>query len=380
MIGTQNVHALEYIYPVACVTRDSNEYVYFIHQISLSQLQLLQLNLQTNVVCPALATGITPAGIRMLPDNSGYSFIDQGSIFIKYFTKRSPLKIDIDQPLYHMEMIEWIDADTCYFSACYEGQYSIYQLSRLGKLDALVHSDYADCLYPQKIGSHLYYIERSFGKKNYSIKCIKYPLHAINEHACDGDSALLVHESYDQPIAFLSMISPTRGFYVSYPDSIESQAACLSCAYHQLIYDSTQATWISQKIFEFSIPLDFILPDSQDRLHESLLPVLPRTTPRGIYYCSCSDDQPKKTGLRNFGASWYSAERVKIYFYDFYSQKTTLVQSDTERDLLAPLITSINVFYGHSMAQNSKIKKCLPGMWAHEDGQMYYKAPQFLIS
>lgn len=372
--------AREYVYPVAWVERYDHHYVYLLHQISLKQLQLLELNTESKAISQALPLSATPAGIKILPDKSGYSYIDQGQIYIKLFSKRSAQKVDIHQPLYHIEIIEWFDAMHCYFSAKYHEQFNLYQLSRSGSLQILVHVPDADCLYPQKIDSTLYYIERSFGKKKYIINSTHYA-----DQSFDGSSADVSRKTIldvdNQPIAFLRMVSHAQGFYVSYPDTIHSsdrELSCLPCAYHQLTYDSLRSEWIAEKLFEFSIPLDFILPDSKERLHESLLPLLPRHTLSGIYFCDCAS--AKKSGYRNLGGSWYDPEFVKIYYYDPVSKISCLKTDDNDHDLLSPLIIGKNVFYGYSIAGNSKHQPLLPGMWRNEYGQVCYEMPKVVIS
>lgn len=373
------MHTKEYLYPVAHALHNDANLVFLIHQISLNRLQLLQLDVQSGVIAPVLPSAITPAGIKILPDLSGYSFIDQGSIYIKLFSKRSPIHLDISLPLYQIDMIEWIDPTCCYFAACYQDKSNIYQLSITGDLQLLVQSSIADSLYPQKIDDSLYYIERSFDKKKYCIKVVHYsPTHL--DRSCSNNSTMSLLNTGDQPIAFLYMQSSTIGYYVSYPASLEGQAACLPCAYHQLSYDNKQATWNTEKLFDFSVPLDFLLPENKDRLYESFLPLLPTHTEQGIYFCDCTPDKAKKTGLRNLGGSWYEADFVKIYFYDFLSKKTTLMVDDNNQDLLAPFATGKTLLYGHSLTGTSKNKPLLPGMWHNERGQTCYEPAKVVIS
>lgn len=383
LLSIRIVCAREYLYPVASVKRESGQYkIYLMHQISSKRAELLEWDPESKVVTQALTTFTAPCGIKILPDNSGYSFIDQGQLYLKLFFKRSAQKIDISEPLYNIEVVEWIDQNLCYFSAKSHEQIKIYLLSRFGNLHILAQSDNADCMYPQKIDSTVFYIERSFNKKKYSIRAIPYwpDLPATHEsQEAHTPCAQTIFQSGDQAIAFLHMTSITQGFFIGYPDTIHTkntQTDCLTLSYNKISYDNMHDLWISEKLFDFSVPLDLILPHSKYRLYESLLPLLPRHTPSGIYYCDCSDRSKElKVGYRNHGGTWYEAQPIKMYFYSFDTKTTSIETSASESfDVLAPLIVENKLLYGHSVATLSH--NSLPsGMWRNTQGQVCYEIP-----
>lgn len=375
--------AREYIYPVAYAKRDSSLYVYLIHQISLHHLEFLEWNKETKVITKALTSSLTPSGIKILPDASGYSFIDQGQIYIKLFSKRSARKIDLHTPLYDIEVLEWIDSQRCLFSAKYHEQVSVYQLFRSGDLQCIMSSEYADCLYPQKVDTTLFYIERSFNKKNYAIKEVSYPdLNEPGEYSATATFTKTILEFDDQPIAFLHMLSKTQGYYIAYPGVIDRESSYVLLSCHTLICDSVSGRWTQEKVFDFSIPLDLVLPRAKDRLYESLLPLLPRYTLSGIYYCDCYPDlSSRKAEYRNHGGRWYEAQPLNIYYYSLVDKTKTLKTPACEFscDTLAPLIIENDILYGSSISGSSKHKPLLSGMWRNEYGQVCYELPQFNI-
>lgn len=385
LLAGLSTYSREYLYPVASLNRNAEDYVYLIHQISLNQLQLLEWHVASSVLTQVVPAAVAPAGFKMLPDGSGYSFIDQGQLYIKLFSKRSAHKIDFPQTLYNVEMIEWVDATRCYFSAKYNGRYAIYDFNRLeGQLAPLAQSDRADCLYPQKINTVLYYIERSFDKKKYSIK----QRDTANTLENDNNSST-IFDTQSQPIAFLYMKSMHEGYYVSYPalvsDSIDGVCTCLDMVYCQFYYDPVNKAWSHQRLFDFSIPLDMVLPDSKDRLHESLLPLLPRHTSSGIFYCSCGQSEKKTHDAslathKNHKGTWYDPQFIALYVYNTSSRSNALVAHRDNSDVLSPICLGTDLLYGYSIAGKSKNRILLPGMWRNEYGQICYKVPSASMS
>lgn len=368
--------AQEYFYPAFSIQNNNAQYLYFIHQISLQQLHLLQLNTETKVLTRVLASALTPAGLRPLPDGSGYSFIDQGQLYVKLFTARSPQKVPIPLSLHTIEQVEWIDPYHCYCAAKFNDQWNLYQLSRSGDLTLLAHCPDADCLYPQKIENRLYYIQRTFTKR-YSIECIEYSATKSSKK-----STLMTPANDHTAITFLRMITNEQGFYIAYPDTLSFdrlERSSLRFEYHQLWYDRQLQVWRHKQVLDFFIPIDLFVPDSKERLYESLMPLLPCHTDDGIYFCSsqtpADDEKNKKVHYRNLGARWYEADPLAIYYFDYKTTAITRKAHDPQQDFIAPMITPQGCFYGYSLPGSSKNKKLLPGMWHNEQGALCYWPP-----
>src|SRR5579871_4380579 len=118
-------HAIEYMYPVACL---NDETILYIHQLNPTCIQLYSWNPVTDIHEPLLWSLYNPANVQLLPNNTGFSFIDNGRLRIKLFEKRSPKTIDFDDPIFNINGLQWIDEHSCCCSAQYGSYFSIFQL------------------------------------------------------------------------------------------------------------------------------------------------------------------------------------------------------------------------------------------------------------
>ena len=248
---SRSFQAREFLYPVASfVNQKGRIKLYILYQKSLKHLELWQWDPQTKCATKALHSDLTPAGLRMLPNNVGFSFIDDGRLKVKKFNRRSPKIFDIRQPLYEIGIVNWIDEDRGYFSAKERGHYAIFQLDMRDDLERVVFDQDADCLYPNKVGTTLFYIERAHNKGSffYSIVTIPYPdisyieEFAFNSHECFtervqgvlhedmGFEKRTMHAAIEQKkllygtgeksIAFLRMVNENEGFFIEHPSTV----------------------------------------------------------------------------------------------------------------------------------------------------------------
>ncbi len=307
--------SIAFVYPVASI--DNGNTMLLIYQKSLTHIELWFWNPKTKHVEPGLWSLFNPAGLQLLPNQSGFSFIDNGRIRIKEFCKRSPKSIELDCPLHHISIIHWIDNDMCYLSAKKQDTYAIFQTTTYGTVDCVVESQMADCMYPQKISNQLFYIERStvkafsFGTPydhyRYCIKTVPYPaMPTITKQDLDDPtqreqfikqllteneqtkSTFVTGETivnFDKtPIAFLTMVHHNEGFVVEHPPFIENKNETIVFAYHRIRKDKSFEVWDKERLFSFSIPAQLLITNSTDRLYESLLPLLPQKIGDTIYF------------------------------------------------------------------------------------------------
>ena len=89
--------AYEYLYPVAGVKKNNERYLYLLYQKDAIHVELFLWHEKTKIISKVLPSLCMPAGIRMLPDQKGFSFIDNGRIKLKLFNKRSPKAIDCNE-------------------------------------------------------------------------------------------------------------------------------------------------------------------------------------------------------------------------------------------------------------------------------------------
>ncbi len=271
------IYSIEYIYPVASI--DNGATIFLIHQCSPDQIKLLQWNPQTNNSEEILWSLFNPAHFQLLHDNTGFSFIDNGRLRIKLFSKRSPKAIDFDEPIININSLIWIDIHSCYCSAQQNNDYSLFHLYDNGTVNCIIADNNKDYLYPQKINTHLFYIERD--KTNSSNTLSYHIMHAL----CPLHVVLNGKRIFDfggQPIAFLHMLSLDEGFVVEYQKTIDIDDKTMLFFYHHLKKDGDM--WKKKELFSFVIPSVLLIRNTKETLYESILPLLPHIVDKKIYF------------------------------------------------------------------------------------------------
>lgn len=296
------IPASEYVYPVASLGNGTT--ILCIHQCNSTSLELFEWNTQTNHTEQILWSLFNPAGLQLLPNSSGFSFIDNGRLRIKLFQRRSPKAIDFDEPLFNINALHWIDEHTCYCSAQQDDNFALFQLYDDGTMLCLAAKKGKDYMYPQKIGELLFYIERctmqdASGRLYY---------HILNRTYSSGNSCTtaeeLIADFQDKPIVFLTMLSDKEGFVLEHAKSIDSDNSTTLFLYHQIIKKGD--AWHKNMLFSFNIPTNLLLL-GEERLYESLLPLLPRVVENKVYFVDCA-----KNNNRN----------LEPYFYDVLTKLT----------------------------------------------------------
>jgi hypothetical protein len=287
----------EYVYPVAAV---SGEQIYVLYQKSVDHIELWLWNSITKKASKALLSTFSPAGLQLLPDGSGFSFIDNDRIRVKMQGRRQPRAVSFYEPIYDISLIQWIDHDTFYFSAKEKDHYTIFQGTIYGTCHRIISIKRGDCMYPQLRGSDLYFIERD-DNNDYAIVSIPYPTipHeecvpctdpaqfeervkvlmqersevAIRSYA-DLSKRSLVADFGKHPIAFLRMYSDTFGIVIEHPQSVNRSDTFITFTCHALEHINNE--WQTRELFSFNISTQLLLTSSPQRLYESILPLLPR--------------------------------------------------------------------------------------------------------
>lgn len=325
------IKADEFLYPIEY--DQFNNVVYVIHQKSLFSLEFFSYEPAKKVYSTLLPKAYSPGGIRLLPNHKGFSFIDQGRLRIKYFDKDQPISINFFEPIYDISLIEWIDENNCYFSAKRDNRSAIFELNILSqKLICIKINKDTDCIYPQKIDSDLFYIERetseNYRTTKYGYK-IKRTLYSKDLSSCCEN----VLDKKSNPIAFLKMISKDEGFFIEHPNIIDKQDKFIILTFFHLYKNELE--WNSKELFSFKLPIKFVFGANNERLYESILPFLPRYINNKVLYCSCSDENPN----------------VNIYYYDMTDEQ--IVQKTEpliDKELFfAPIVATNRVFYGNTL-------------------------------
>jgi hypothetical protein len=281
-------YASEFLYPVGYDANDDEFFI--IYQKSASHIELWKWNFETQLAHQLLLSRYTPAGFTLLPDNSGFSFIDNGLLKVKQLVKRSPRTIEYDAPIYNVERAHWLDNQTCYVSGKYQDYFGIFQIDWNGCVYPVQIAKGVDYQYPQKIDNHLFCIERS--RRGYRIIHSDYYADYTDDEFQDRLNAYqkrspIIDEILsfeDKPIAFLQMISESEGFVLSHSDAISKNDTTVHFEYYHLSFEDN---WKASKLFSFDIPTSFFV--GNDRLYESILPLLPNLSENRIYYVDSSE-------------------------------------------------------------------------------------------
>jgi len=313
----------EYVYPVASLNDGTT--ILYIHQHSPTKIELFSFNTQTHQTEPMLWSIFNPAGLQMLPDSSGFSFIDNGRLRIKSFQKRSAKAIDFDEPIFGISSLHWMDNHTCYCSAQYNNSFALFELHNNGILQCLHASEGKDCMYPQKINDQLFYIERYPIKNNmhYRIVSCTYQTDNFNKQAIE------MVNFENTPIIFLTMLSETEGFVIEHTQHVNSENTTILFKYHHIIKEGH--IWSKNQLFSFSIPTHLLL-DNEEKLYESILPLLPRIINNRVYFVDCINNKD---------------HILEPYFYSLSDKIIEKIHLDQQKGhIFVPIICSNTVYFG----------------------------------
>ncbi len=404
--------AEEFLYPVASFGKGNEQRVYLLYQKSLKHIELWLWNSATKEVAKGLLSTFTPAGLKILPSEDGFSFIDNGKIKIKLFNKRSPKSLDIYEPIYDIGIIEWIAPfdkinegnNCCYFSAKEYDYYSIFQVNMRGELDRIAPGvgqsgliKTCDCMYPQKVGSDLFHIQRIryyFKYENayhyyYQIVQCPYPnitydqdnnfnntehfderVEKLLSSDFEQDKTAYIKEEEKkvilyfgkQPIIFLQMTSSNEGYVIEHEVIIDKQDKMITCTYHQI--KKGIDAWTSCPLFSFSLPAHLLVVDGPSRLYESILPLLPRHIGNYIYYVDCSK----------------SGDNLNLNVFNYSLTTGVSIQQSFGKQInqyfFAPIAVEDKIFYGGSLLEDTMAdENLLPGMWINDEGNLCFDLP-----
>lgn len=319
---------VEYIYPVASY---NDKIILYVEQTSSQNIQLFQWDISTHHTQPLLWSLFNPAEIKLLPNNKGFSFFDNGRLRLKLFQKRSPKAIDFDEPLFNFNGLDWIDENTGYCSAQYNNNFSIFQIHDNGRVDYLISCDTHDYMYPQKVNNQLFYISRENKIKesevHYKIMQSKYGNNMPSEE---------IINFYDQTIIFLNMLSESEGFVLQYNENRDNNPDIFHFFYYHLMKQSDH-TWKNECLFAFSLPTYVCGEKNDKRLFESILPLLPRIIDYKIYF---SDYLPE-------------IDMLDLYYYDLVTnQKNKICLHKKPGHIFAPIKCGDTIYCGGAKDNN----------------------------
>jgi|GEM_PF-3791885 len=332
---TINISAIEFVYPVAQLS-DGTSMV--MHQHQKCGIMLAGYNLQDSILYRSfLSSQFCPTKVCLLPDKTGFSFFDNGMVRVQNFLKRYPKTIEILYPLSHLQDIEWESPDIFYLSACYKKRNALFRVDTHANIDFVIFSLESDFSCPQKRGSELFFIDQSnvksktkyhfsgvnfdgsFGAGNKKLKnkkedndLKKNSFQVEYQDGCFSESNNLIQyydldrvkiliDFQDQPIIFLAMDSDAEGAAIGYAAKTEKTGEVFLFFYY-FLYKDKDGDWQKKLLFSFSLPTNLFLDnykmkknskiqndgvqENNDRLIESIFPLLPKKIGNTIYYSS----------------------------------------------------------------------------------------------
>lgn len=336
VLYAMGLSSTEYIYPLIKGSHNGQDTIIFMHQTPAQETRLWSLNMETNHYEQLLSSQYNPVGVTLLPDTSGFSFLDNGLIKVKKFSKRSPKIIEIYEPIYAIASVQWIDACTCFFYAKQGNRYGIYQADLDGQLSVIIKNSSYDYLYPQKIDNDLFFIERDLAG-NYAVQTIAYPcikdsvksldeaLNCVQDAIGSCDNQLtMVQRFKERIIVSFSMIDKQKGFVVEHSPVMNLSDAVITFRFHTISRDYKNI-WNTKELFSFSLPT-YLFFDKERMLRDALSAVFPRLTSDGIYFIS------SRVGDNN----------MSLYHYSEYSGEIIICKDyhflPTPKDILSYVI------------------------------------------
>ena len=269
----------EYIYPIAQIDTDS---LLVMHQKSLYNIELIKWDAQTKDKQKMLWSIYMPSSVKLLPNKSGFSFIDQGRIRIKQFCKRSPKTVNIYDPITNFDSIEWIDNNTFYFTAedPYFNNVFVCEVQKnIASVSRLTFQEETDFLYPQKVNDELFVIKKD-PSNIFSVVRLPWKERAFENYKEISEEVLI--ES-DKSCCFLKMIDENNGYFISYIPEKDAESNLYTFWCNQL-YRNESGNWEYKELFYFKIDEKYIMGKGEARMYESIKPLLPRYEKNGIFF------------------------------------------------------------------------------------------------
>ena len=193
-----------------------------------------------------------------------------------------------------------------------------------GYVTPVVDQKYADCLFPQKIDDHLFYIERLKQHKN----CSSYRIMQTGYFQSIHRKPIL--DFGQLTIGFLTMLSDSLGYVLEYPSDIPDDYTTITLTCHRL--ERGGQSWTRRRLFTFKVPLSVLEGDEQ--LVESLLPLLPYYYHDGIDFVH------------------YDNNALNLFRFHFGLKKSSIEQltfGTNSQHFIAPQRINNNTFYGESL-------------------------------
>jgi hypothetical protein len=290
-----------YSYPVGIRHQDST--IVLVQQTHDKRLEVWSYSLRSKKTALLTDSRCNPTQVALLPDETGFSFIDNGAIKIKEFTYRSERRIEPDIPIHSPYLSKWLTPEWCMLSAVY-GHYSgIFALRCDGVVLPFLVSKHAHFTYPCSLGADIFAICQDSITGSYAVIVTRQTEHekdmlagrlspdllnfsddAVKKVVGGERLSTLIYDFGSLPIAFLRMQSETMGYVLSHRTTMAGGSEKVLCECYQLSCTATRPVWHAKKLFSFSIPSRFFDLNHPDGIYERMLPLVPCYLEDRIYY------------------------------------------------------------------------------------------------
>ncbi len=327
----------EYLYPIANL---DDATILMMHQKSLDDLELISLNTTNNKTQKLLSSLYLPAYVKIIPGKKRYSFIDRGRIYIKDFSKRTPRGIDIYQPIFDIQSLQWVSDHECVFSAKYKSHYKIFMYD-LDKEGGTLYSlcnlgNDINYIFPSFANNRLFCLTQSDSSEFYKISQITADPVVFEQAIPNNESGFSIKTypvEHKKSLCFLTMHSQKEGYVLEIIEHNQNEKTFVfGCCKIDL-----DKSYLSH-LFEFQIPEEFIVGMENNRFFESLYPLLPHYAHQDIIYFTSYDKESKK---------------LVLYEYNKENQAIVKFQTDTKkielRHTFSPLIINDQIYVGHNI-------------------------------
>ncbi|MBM18047.1 MAG: hypothetical protein CL947_03200 [Epsilonproteobacteria bacterium] len=338
LLLSQSTFSEEFVYPVSKI--DDNN-IFVVHQKSIDEVELLLWDVHNKVATKQLSSMFLPSDVKVLPSKQGFSFIDRGRLRIKKFQKRAPKTIDFLEPISSILSIYWIDDDSFYFVGKHHKDYKVFFCDiadranpELFQLHEATNMDY---LYPCKIDNQLFSITKNRLQKYYIIQqdwSFKPYEFESTESKDNNESFDILFESFD-PLCFLYMKDSQSGFFLkcNITNKDLQSDGLLSFSCYSCKQEATN-NWESKCLFQFKLPTQYLIGNSQKRVYDSICPFLPNYERKDKIYFVDYDQE---------------SEKCLLYKYDICEQKISCCDEKKhtkKEDAIAPFLLQDKMYHG----------------------------------
>lgn len=344
-----NIQAIKYIYPVG----SNSTHLYFIHQMNQEASELYTYCYHTKSIKherysfnQEMLYNFVVTNFELLPENQGYSFLDNGRLRIKYYHKPSPISVDFLYPIYDLHAVIWVEPNKGIICAKYKNCFGLFYFTPDGRVDPIVWTGCHDFLYPQVIDQEIYCIQKPIDQKGaaHIVSC-KLPstscsvaweslnfdeqVHILMRNPTNISHKKMPH--YLNSIAFikngtyLSMVNQHHGFYLEQLSKSSDKLA--SFMYHEVV--CTDGTWSSRVLFDFNIPR-YLIDLSEKSLIEKMRLVLPIFIKNKIYFIHAN-----------------TVYTTGIYSYNCDTSEIEPIWAENNRCFIGLLFYNNRLYFGH---------------------------------